>query len=79
MSLVNSEINLILTQSENCILKSGAAANQLPTFEITDKKLYVPVVTLPTNNNAKLQIEQAKTTTKKKQYLYYVTDPRFQK
>ena len=34
-------------------------ANQEPTFEITDAKLYVPVVTLSTQDNTKL-IEQLK-------------------
>ena len=29
-------------------------ANQNPTFEITETKLYVPVVTLSTQDNAKL-------------------------
>ena len=73
MSLVNSETNLILTQSENCILISGAATNQVPTFEITVKKLYVPVVTLPTNNNAKLQMEQAQKQNKTKKNSTYIT------
>ena len=36
---------------ENCIL-SNAAGNS--TFKITDAKLYVPVVTLSTEENAKL-------------------------
>ena len=34
-------------------------ANQEPTFEITDTKLYIPVVTLSTQDNTKL-IEQLK-------------------
>ena len=36
---------------ENCIL-SNVAGNS--TFEITDAKLYVPIVTLKTKDNAKL-------------------------
>ena len=31
-----------------------AAENQVPTFKITDTKLYVPVVTLSTQDSAKL-------------------------
>ena len=53
MSLINCETNLILTWSKNCVI-SSAAANQATTFQITDTKLYVPVVTLSTQNNTKL-------------------------
>ena len=48
MPLINCEINLILTWSTNCVIVSTNVANQNATFEITDTKLYVPVVTLPT-------------------------------
>ena len=54
MSLINCEIILILTWSKNCFLVAGTIANQEPTFTITDTKLYVPVVTLSTQNNVKL-------------------------
>ena len=54
MPLSNCEINLILTWSANCLMIYINAANQSPTFEITDTKLYVPVVTLLTQDNAKL-------------------------
>ena len=47
MSLINCEINLILTWSANCVIPN-AASNQATTFAIIDKKLYVPVVTLST-------------------------------
>ena len=53
ISLINCEINLILTWSANCVI-STAAHNQVTTFAITDTKLYVPVVTLSTQANAKL-------------------------
>ena len=49
MSLINGEINLILTWWESCIIKSSVL-NQSTTFAITDTKLYVLVVT----DNAKL-------------------------
>ena len=52
MPLINCEINLILTWSTNCVLGSTNVANQKATFEITDTKLYVPVVTLSTQDNA---------------------------
>ena len=53
MPLIDCEINLMLTWSKNCII-SNAAANQETTFGITDTKLYVPVVTLSTQDNEKL-------------------------
>ena len=54
MLLINCEINLILTWSENCVVVSTVAANQGAAFTITDTKLYVLVVTLSTQDNAKL-------------------------
>ena len=54
MSLINCENNLIFTWSANCITIYSNVANQNPTFEITETKLYVPVVTLLTQDNAKL-------------------------
>ena len=53
MPLINRKINLILTWYANCVL-SNATANQDTTFAITDTKLYVPVVTLSTQGNAKI-------------------------
>ena len=49
--LINSEINIILTWSTNCVIVFTNNANQNATFEITDTKLYVPVVT---QDNCKL-------------------------
>ena len=54
MQLFNCEINLTLTESENCFLVARTVANQVPIFIMTDTKLYVPVVTLSTQNNTKL-------------------------
>ena len=51
MSLINCEINLILTWSEKYVLSYDTKAT---TFAITDTKLFVPVVTLSTLDNAKL-------------------------
>ena len=53
MPLINCEVNLILTWSSTCVLISTNAPNQNATFAITDTKLYVPVVTLSTQENAK--------------------------
>ena len=54
MPLINCEINLILTWSTNCVIVSTNVANQNATFEISDTKLYVPVVTLSTQDNSNL-------------------------
>ena len=54
MSLINCELNLILTWSTTCVIVSTNVANKNTTFEITDTKLYVPVVTLSTQDNSKL-------------------------
>ena len=54
MPLIKCEVNLILTWSSTCVIISAGNANQAATFAITDTKLYVPVVTLSTQENAKL-------------------------
>ena len=51
MPLINCKVELSLKWYENCILSSAGTA---ATFAITDTKLYVPVVTLKTEDNAKL-------------------------
>ena len=53
MPLINCEVNLILTWSSDCVLIATAIQNQAGAFEITDTKLYVPVVTLSTQENTK--------------------------
>ena len=54
MPLIDCEVNLILTWSENCVIVSTDVANQNSTFAITDTKLYVPVISLSQEDNAKL-------------------------
>ena len=54
MPLINCKVNLILTWSSTCVIVSAGNANQAATFAMTDTKLYVPVVTLSTQENAKL-------------------------
>ena len=51
--LINRKIKLSLSWIENCVLTTAANASNV-TFKITDTKLYVPVVTLSTEDNAKL-------------------------
>ena len=53
MPLINCEVDLILTWSSTCVIVSTGNANQAATFAITDTKLYVPVVTLSTQENTK--------------------------
>ena len=51
MSLINCEINFILTWSSTCVITNSTPAR---TFTITDTKCYVPVVTFSTQDNGKL-------------------------
>ena len=53
MPLINCEVNLLLTWSSTCALVATNAANQNATFAITNTKLYVPVLTLSTQENTK--------------------------
>ena len=50
MPLINCEFNLSLTWSSTCVITNS---NGVLTFAITDTKLYVPVVTLSTQENTK--------------------------
>ena len=60
MALINCEVNIILTWSKDCFISS---ANGEPKFAITETKLYVSVVTLSTQDNAKL-LQQVKSVLK---------------
>ena len=71
IALINCEVELILTWSKNCVLANMTRKNAEGTnptivpptelkFEITDTKLYVPVVTLSKENDTKL-LDQLKT------------------
>ena len=51
MPLINCEANLILTWSKECVITTSTGEGK---FAITDTKLYVAVVTLSTQDNAKL-------------------------
>ena len=54
MSLINCEVELILTWSAGCVTIYTDVADQNPTFIITETNLYDTVVTLSTQDNAKL-------------------------
>ena len=77
--LINSEVSLTLTWSDNCVIRSKTKIDPDPdanpavdeinapknaTFKIKDTKLYVPVVTLSTENDSK-HLEQLKTILKR--------------
>ena len=51
MPLINCEVNLILTWSRDCVITNSTDAGK---FAITETKLYVPVIILSTQDNAKL-------------------------
>ena len=90
MPLINCEINLILTWSDNCVISS---ATRKTKFKITDTKFYIPVVTLSIQDNTKL-LNQLKPSFKRSinwnkyqtkvltegqnQYLDFLIEPSFQ-
>ena len=90
MPLINCEVNLILTWSKDCVITNSEGEGK---FAITETKLYVPVVTLSTEDNAKL-LQQLKSNFKRKinwnkyessvktfaqnMYLNYLINPSFQ-
>ena len=51
MSLIKCEFNLILSWSRDCVITNSEGKGK---SAITGTKLYVPVVTLCTQDNAKL-------------------------
>ena len=51
MPLINCEVSLFLTWSSTCVITNSTGKGR---FTITDKKHYIPVVTLSTQDNAKL-------------------------
>ena len=93
MSLINCKINLFLTWSANCFIIHNPVVNQVPTFALTDTKLYVLIVTLSTQDNVKLlqqwKLDFIRTTNwnkyqlkatiqRRNQYLDYLIDTSFQ-
>ena len=91
--LINCQISLLLKWFRNCIRVAGTKANQNLTFQINETKLYVPFVTLSTQEHIKLleQLESGfkrainwkkyltKTTNQEQnKYLHILIDPNFQ-
>ena len=54
MPSINCEVELILAWSSGCVIIYTDVANQVSTFTIIETNLYVHVVTLSTQDNAKL-------------------------
>ena len=54
MPLINCEISLQLKWSKIGILVAGTASNQDQRFQVNDTKLYLPVVTISTQEKMKL-------------------------
>ena len=90
MTLINCEVNLILTRSRDCVITNSGGEGK---FAITKSKLYVPVVTLSTQDNAKLlqqlksgfkrtinwnKHESSVNTFAQNRYLNYLINPSFQ-
>ena len=90
MPLINCEVNLILTWSKDFVITNSTGEEK---FALTETKLYVPVVTLSTEDNEKL-LQQLKSGFKKtisrnkyessiktfvqNRYLNYLINPSFQ-
>ena len=94
MSIINCEINLILSWSGNCFIIDNPVENQVPRLTITNTKLFVIVVTLSIPDNTKL-LQQLKsgfkrttnwnkyqskvTVQKRNRHWNYFIDPIFQR
>ena len=90
-SILNQgEVNLELTWSRDCVITNSTGEGK---FEITETKLYVPVVTLSTQDNAELlqqiksgfkrtinwnKYESSVKTFAQNRYLNYLINPSFQ-
>ena len=90
MLLINCEVSLFLTWSSTCVISSTTGETK---FKITETKIYVPIVTLSTQDNTKLR-QQLKSGFKRtinwnnyqsnpktypqKRYLNQLVDPSFQ-
>ena len=65
MPLINCEVEVILNWLANCVIIYTDDENWVPTFTITETNLYIPVVTLATQDNEKL-VPQLKSGFKRK-------------
>ena len=59
MLLTNCENNLDLEWSKNCVIMATNVSANVTIFSIIDANVYVPVVTLATQDNTK-QLKQLK-------------------
>ena len=90
MPLINCEVNLILTWSKDCVITNSEGETK---FAITETKLYVPALTLSTQDNAKLpqqlksgferiinwnKYESSPKTYTQNRYLNHLINPSFQ-
>ena len=90
MPLINCLVDLILTWSKNCVITNSTVEGKL---KITEAKLYIPVVTLSTQDNIKLlqqlksnfkrrvnwnKYESSVKTFAKNKYLHYLVNRNFQ-
>ena len=90
MALINCEVSIFLTWSSTCVITNSTGEGR---FAITDTELYVPVVTLSTQDNAKLlqqlksgfkrtinwnKYESSVKTFAQNRYLNYLINPSFQ-
>ena len=90
MPLINSKVNLELTWSKDCVITTFTVEEK---FQITETNLYVPVVILLTQDNAKLlqqlksgfkriinwnKYESSVKTFAQNRYLNYLINPSFQ-
>ena len=62
MALINCEVEFILTWSKDCVISSAKGETK---FAITETNFYVPVITLSTEEDAKL-LKQLKSNFKSK-------------
>ena len=90
MLLINCEVNLEFTWSKDCVITNSTGEGK---FQVSETKLYVPIVTLSTQDHAKL-LQQLKSRFKRtinwnkyqssvktfsqNRYLNYMIHPSFQ-
>ena len=73
MPLINCEVDLILILSSTCVITNSTGVGK---FEVSDAKLYVPVVNLSTQKNTKL-LQQLKSGFKRTiNWNKYQSDPK---
>ena len=89
MPLINCEVNLILTWSQDCVITNSTGEGK---FATTETKIYVAVLTLSTKDNEKLlqqlkysfkrtinwnKCESSVKTLAQNRYLTYLINPSF--